>query len=121
MNRVSALFLSLMLSVPAWAEDPKPIKVLFLGDRAGHRPNDRFKQMEPAFAKRGITLTYTNEVTDFNEKNLAGYDAVMIYSNITRITPEQEKALLDFVEGGKGFVPLHCASFCFQNSQKYIA
>ena len=43
----------------------------------------------------------------------------------TRITPksqpEQEKALLDFVAGGKGFLPLHCASFCFQNSAAYIA
>ena len=37
-----------------------------------------------------------------------------------RITPEQEKALLDFVEGGKGFIPLHCASYCFLNSPKYI-
>src|SRR5262249_55165108 len=30
-------------------------------------------------------------------------------------------ALLDFVEGGKGFIPLHCASYCFHNSPKYIA
>ena len=28
--------------------------------------------------------------------------------------------MLDFVEGGKGFVPLHCASYCFLNSPKYI-
>jgi putative membrane-bound dehydrogenase-like protein len=122
MTRACAFVLCLVVAVPAWAEDPKPIKVLFLGDKpAGHRPNDRLKQMEPAFNKRGITFTYTTDVADFNEKTLAGYDAVMIYSNITRITPEQEKALLDFVEGGKGFCPLHCASYCFLNSPKYIA
>src|SRR5262249_51359858 len=37
-----------------------------------------------------------------------------------RISAEQEKALIDFVEGGKGFVPLHCASYCFLNSPGYI-
>jgi uncharacterized protein len=111
---------SLLLSTPSFAAPPE-IKVLFLGDRpAGHRPNDRLKQMEPAFAHRGITFTYTTDVADFNDKNLAGYDAVMIYSNITQITPEQEKALLDFVEGGKGFCPIHCASYCFLRSPKYI-
>jgi putative membrane-bound dehydrogenase-like protein len=122
MPRLSAVVVLLIAAVTARADDPKPIKVLFLGDRpAGHRPNDRLKQMEPEFKKRGITFTYTTDVADFNEKNLAGYDAVMIYSNITRISPEQEKALLDFVENGKGFCPLHCASYCFQNSPKYIA
>ena len=34
--------------------------------------------------------------------------------------PEPEQALLDFVAGGKGFVPLHCASGCFRHSKKYI-
>jgi type 1 glutamine amidotransferase len=46
---------------------------------------------------------------------------LMIYANHTTITPEQEKALLDFVASGKGFLPIHCASFCFQNSPAYIA
>src|SRR5262249_35841804 len=33
----------------------------------------------------------------------------------------QETALLEFVEGGKGFIPIHCASYCFLNSPKYLA
>jgi putative membrane-bound dehydrogenase-like protein len=37
-----------------------------------------------------------------------------------RISPAQEAGLLKFVEEGKGFIPLHCASFCFQNSDKII-
>src|SRR5690606_18901988 len=40
--------------------------------------------------------------------------------NHETITPEQEEALLDFVSKGGGFIPLHCASFCFQNSPAYI-
>ena len=46
---------------------------------------------------------------------------LLIYANITEISPEQEKALLEYVRGGGGFVPLHCASYCFLNSPKYIA
>src|SRR4029079_2738326 len=44
----------------------------------------------------------------------------VIYANTTQITKEQEKDLLDYVENGGGFVPLHCASFCFLNSPAYI-
>jgi putative membrane-bound dehydrogenase-like protein len=107
--------------VPSFADDPKPIKLLFLGDNAGHRPRERFDILKPVLAKRGIEMVYTDKVDSFNPENLAGYDGVVIYANTTRISPEQEKALLDFVEGGKGFIPLHCASYCFLNSPKYIA
>src|SRR5262249_18267287 len=45
---------------------------------------------------------------------------VMIYAKITEISPDEEQVLLDFVEGGKGFIPIHCASYCFLNSPKYV-
>ncbi len=99
---------------------PKPLAVLFLGDRAGHRPADRFEQFAPVLAGRGIELTYTENVSDLNTENLARYDALVIYANTTEISKDQEKALLDYVAGGGGFVPLHCASFCFLNSPEYI-
>lgn len=110
-------------AVPAFAAEPvKPakLKVLFLGDNGHHQPSARFKQLQPVFAKRGIELTYTEKLEDLNEKNLANFDALMIYANHTKISPEQEKALLEYVEGGKGLVPVHCASYCFLNSPKYI-
>jgi putative membrane-bound dehydrogenase-like protein len=118
---LSFLALALVLSAAALrADDPKPLKVLFLGDNAGHKPVERYRLLEPVLAKRGIELVYTDKVESLNAKNLANYDALLIYANITKISPEQEKALFDFVEGGKGFVPLHCASYCFLNSPKYI-
>ena len=49
------------------------------------------------------------------------YDEVILYANHTNLKPEQEKALLDFVEGGKGLVAIHCASAMFTNSPKFIA
>src|SRR5262249_42714531 len=45
----------------------------------------------------------------------------IVYANIDRITKDQEKALLDYVSSGKGFIPLHCASYCFRNSTAYVA
>ena len=80
----------------------KPQAVLFLGDRGGHRPADRFEQLAPVLAGRGIELTYTEIVSDLNPENLGKYDALVIYANTTEISMGQEKALLDYVAGGGG-------------------
>ncbi len=96
------------------------LRVLFLGDNGHHRPADRFKQIQPVLADKGIETVYTDDLADLNAARLAGFDCLIVFANHTRITPEQETALLDFVAKGGGFVPLHCASYCFLNSPKYI-
>ena len=101
-------------------QEPKPLKILFLGDNGHHRPAERYRQLQPVLAARGIDLVYTDKVGVFNPDTLASYDGLVIYANTTKITPEQEKALLEFVEGGKGLIALHCASYCFLNSPKYV-
>lgn len=98
----------------------KPIEVLFLGDNGHHRPADRFAQLEPVMAARGIQLTYADQAEVLSETVLAPYSAIVIYANHDAITPSQEKALLEFVGRGKGLIALHCASYCFRNSPKYI-
>lgn len=121
MRRPLAVLLSLMFVAVASAQDnPKPLKLLFLGDDGHHRPQERFAQLQPVLAKRGIDLVYTDKVASLDPKILSGYAGVVIYANHTKIAPEQEKALVDYVESGKGFIPLHCASYCFLNSPKYI-
>ena len=45
----------------------------------------------------------------------------MLYGNHTAITPEQEKALLDYVEAGHGLIALHSASAEFTGSDKYVS
>jgi putative membrane-bound dehydrogenase-like protein len=104
-----------------FAAEPPKLKVLFLGDNGHHQPRQRFGQLQPVLAKRGIELIYTDRISDLNAETLAEYDALTIYANNESISPEQEQALLDYVASGKGFVPLHCASYCFLNSPKYIA
>jgi type 1 glutamine amidotransferase len=70
--------------------------------------------------ERGIELTYTDKLTDLNAETLGKNAGLVIYANHERISPEQESALLDYVAGGKGLIPLHCASYCFLNSPKYV-
>jgi len=121
---IPVLVLLEIFAAAAHAAEPpvsKPLSVLFLGDRGNHRPAERYPQIAPVLAERGIEMTYTEKVSDLNPETLGKYDAVLIYANTTRISKYQDKALLDYVAGGGGFVPLHCASFCFLNSPAYIA
>jgi hypothetical protein len=93
----------------ATASNPAPrrVKVLFLGDHGHHDPLLRLRQIYSTMGRRGIDFTYTDRVTDLNPETLNRYDELFLYANITTISPSQEKALLDFVESGHGFVPVH--------------
>lgn len=122
MNRfiTLTLFAGLTLGIlsPTRADD---LNVLFLGDRAGHQPRTRFLIAEKPLAKRGVKMTYTEDAAQINLDNLRKYDAFLLYANIDRIEPDQEKALLEYVQTGGAFVPIHCATYCFRNSPKVVA
>ena len=122
---VSSLFAALavtlgMVAVPAPADPGKPLRVLFLGDQGHHKPADRFRQLQPVLAPRGIELVYTERLEDLDPATLAAYDVLAVYANIDELPPAREAALLAFVRDGKGIVPLHCASYCFRNSPAWI-
>ncbi|HUS34184.1 MAG TPA: PVC-type heme-binding CxxCH protein, partial [Verrucomicrobiae bacterium] len=106
--------------VSTFASEAGTVRVLLLGDNGHHRPAEFFKVVEPALRTKNIEIVYTDVLSDLNSSKLAGYDCLMIFANWTEIAPEQEKAILDFVSAGGGLVPVHCASFCFLNSPKYI-
>lgn len=97
------------------------LEILFLGDNGHHEPVKRFPELMQGLGARGLNFSYTDRMADLNAANLAQYDALMVYANTDVIAPEQEKALLEYVRGGKGFVPIHCASYCFRNSMQYVA
>jgi len=102
-------------------DQPRRIELLFLGHAIEHH-NSRayFPILASALTKEGINITYTEEVSDLNPKNLDIYDGLIIYANHEEIDKDEEKALLDFVKNGKAFIPIHSASFCFKNSPAYI-
>ena len=97
---------------------PRRVKVLFLGDKGHHVPLERARQIYSVLGRRGIDLTYTDDLADLNPETLGRYDGLLIYANWTTIAPDQEKALLDYVAAGNGFVPSTAASYCFLNSPK---
>lgn len=96
------------------------LEVLFLGDNSHHRPIDFVPVLMEAMGSKGINFTYTDKITDLNPKTLGKYDALMVYANWDSIAPAQAKALLDFVASGKGFLPIHCASYCFRNNSEIV-
>ena len=114
-------FLGFKMSDHNADDQPRKIEVLFLGHDSEHHNSAKYLPiLASALAPEGINFTYTDNPDDLNGETLAKYDALMLYANHDEITPSQEKALLNFVAGGKGFLPIHSASYCFRNSQKFI-
>ncbi len=113
----AAVAICLTVGIQAHAAD---LKLLFLGDNGHHQPKARFDQLQPVLAKRGIEVTYTDDLKQLELANLKKYAGLIVYANTTELPAAQESALLEYVAGGGGFIPLHCASYCFLNSPTYI-
>jgi uncharacterized protein len=112
------------------ATQGKPIKVLFLvqDDAQAQQPPRPHSAaaihavIGAPLARRGIQLSPVLTPQDaLVPETIKHYDALMIYGDHTTITPDQEKALVDFVEGGKGVVALHSAAGMFANSERYAS
>lgn len=101
---------------------PHRLEILFLGHKnnTNHNSERLADILTKEYFKDGINITFTNEPNDLNELNLSKYDGLIVYANHDTISRSQEKALLEFVRGGKGFIPLHSASFCFRNSNEVV-
>jgi putative membrane-bound dehydrogenase-like protein len=117
---LSALILVPLLLSFTLGKEPAPLKLLFLGDNGHHKPYDRYRQLQMAMSKRGIEIEYTDNLKALDPKILENFDGLIVFANIDELPAAQEKALLDYVNSGKGFLPLHCASFCFRNSKAYV-
>ncbi len=104
--------------------EARRLKVLFLGHKPGmhqgHNTQERYMDLLAGLAPRGVDMDFTVDPAHaLNSKTLGLYDALAIYANWEKITPDQETALLSYVNGGGGFVPIHSASYCFLNSMQY--
>ncbi|MCM4165728.1 MULTISPECIES: PVC-type heme-binding CxxCH protein [unclassified Arenibacter] len=102
-------------------DQPRRIEMLFLGHAQEHHNSRAYMPiLASALTQSGINITYTEEVEDLNPENLALYDGVILYANHESRYPEQEKALMEYVAAGHAFLPIHCASFCFNESEEYV-
>lgn len=102
--------------------DPRKIEILLLGHHQQHHNSEAYTPiLASALAREGINISYSEDpdvLADAEE--MAKYDGLILYANHDEISPEQEKGLLQYVKNGKGFIPLHCASFCFRNSDEFV-
>ena len=95
-----------------------PIRVLFLGHESEHHDSNQFYPMlSRALGRDAIYFDYVTSVEEAlgDAARLAEFDALLLYANHGRIEPHQWTNLKNYVENGGGFVPVHCASWCFAN------
>lgn len=114
-------FSFLMATAFKMADNSRRLEILFLGHKSKHHNSEVLADiMNKEYFKDGINITYSTDPNDLNENFLTNFDGLVLYANYDTISPGQEKALLNFVKGGKGFIPLHCASYCFRNSAEVV-
>jgi putative membrane-bound dehydrogenase-like protein len=119
MRPLFCLVIALLICSSTSAAD---LKLLFLGDNGHHRPGKLAEVLVPVLDERGIEIRYTDDADlALTADTLKQFNGLIVYANIDVISDSQAKALLDYVAGGKGFIPLHCASYCFRNNDDVVA
>lgn len=122
-----ALLATLLLPVPVAHAADGPVRILFLGHngdgpgQASHEPGKMYPYLAQSLGREAIYFDYvaTPEEAFGDREKLFRYDAVLLYANHQTLDRALWRNLKDFVESGKGFVPVHCASWCFQNILEY--
>ncbi len=114
-----ALFLVAVACLPASAADRR-LQVLFLGDRGHHQPRARAEQIIPVMDRVGIDVIYTEDLSALTVENLRKFDSLLVYANIDQLEDQPAQAILDYVATGGGYVPVHCASYCFRNQPRLV-
>lgn len=122
MKKLPALIALLLCCCGSLASAAEPLRLVFLGDNGHHQPARRAAELLPVLEKRDIHVQYTDDVAaTLQPDRLKDVDGLIVYANIDQITDDQADALLQYVDQGGGFIPLHCASFCFRNNEEIVA
>ena len=117
------LLLGVGCSQPPELKDAAPIKegplrVLFLGHESEQHPSyEYYPLLAQALGPEAIYFDYVTTVEEAlgDLDYLNRFDALLLYANHKELTPAQWRNLNNFVDHGGGFLPIHSASWCFQN------
>jgi len=123
MKRTPLLLVLLLLAASLLSAAPKK-KLLYLNHSAGFQHETAKTSgplMEELARKTGaFDITVTGDCSTLTAANLKNYDAVLFYTTgELPISQEQQRALLDFVRGGKGFAGVHSATDTFYKWAEY--
>jgi type 1 glutamine amidotransferase len=103
---------------PPSVDDKTPHALVLIGD-GPHEPGHIEVGLRPVFAATGVTPHFTVDTRALSAENLARVRLLVILRDgLARpradgsgdhmwMTPEQERAVVEFVEGGGGFLNLH--------------
>lgn len=102
-------------------KSPRKLEIFFLGHDSKHHDSEQLAEiLSQEYFKEGINITYSPDPDALTREDLKQYDGLVLYANHDSITEAQEKGLLEYVRSGKGFIPIHSASFCFRNSPEVV-
>lgn len=109
----------------------RPNALVLIGDRF-HEPEHLEAGLRPALEASGVMPHFTVDVQALTAANLAKVDLLVILRDgmnwpggfdkpyVIWMTPEQEKAVVDFVEGGKAFLNLHNSMGLYPKDGPYL-
>jgi putative membrane-bound dehydrogenase-like protein len=128
-RRLGAALLVLLLILPfsrvMAAQDAGTINLLFIGhdqrEGSGYHLSHLFAPLfNQSLGREKIRMEYQEDLQLLTAEGLARFDAVMLYANYDQLTKEQETSLLNYVENGGAFLPVHSASACFGHSDAFV-
>ncbi len=92
--------------------DGKVHALVLIGDLP-HEPGHLEEGLRPVFEATGVEAHFTVDIRALSAENLSRVQLLVILRdglmrpNTTWMTPAQERAIVEFVEGGKAFLNLH--------------
>lgn len=116
---------------PPKPDDPRPHALVLIGD-GPHEPGHVEAGMRPAFAATGVVPYFAVDVRVLTAENLARVPLLVILrdglqrpgggpgSEYMWMMPEQERAVVEFVERGGGFLNLHNSMGLYPDGGPYL-
>ena len=111
--------------------DSRPHALVLIGDQP-HEPGHIEEGLRPVFEATGVVPHFTVDVNALSAENLAKVRLLVILRDglmrpqrgdrrhFIWMTPEQERAVVAFVEGGGGFLNLHNAMGLYPANGPYL-
>lgn len=111
--------------------DPRPHALILIGDQP-HEPGHIEEGLRPVFESTGVIPHFTVDVKSLSAENLAKVQLLVILrdglqrpernsaANFVWMTPEQERAVVAFVEEGGGFLNLHNSMGLYPDNGPYL-
>ncbi|HTA31360.1 MAG TPA: ThuA domain-containing protein [Candidatus Cybelea sp.] len=109
-------------------KDSRPHALVLIGDRV-HEPEHTEAGLRPVFEATGVVPHFLFDVRGLSAENLAQVkllvvlrDGYIFPDGVGKIwmTPEQEKAVVDFVHAGGGFLNLHNSMGLYPDNGPYL-